>query len=39
VAEIYKANGKLKDANALKEELKQSAFELGPLMAKNIENI
>ena len=39
VAEIYKANGKLKEANNLKDELQESTFELGPLMAEKINHI
>jgi len=39
LAEIYKANGKVKEAEVLKKELLNSAFELGPLMEKKINNI
>ena len=39
LAKIYKANGKLKEAKNLKEELLESTFELGPLMTENIKNI
>ncbi|SEQ80744.1 Tetratricopeptide repeat-containing protein [Hyunsoonleella jejuensis] len=39
MAEIYKANGKMKDAKKLKKELLQSSFELGPLMTENIRSI
>ena len=39
LAEIYKANGKEDKAKALKAELEASVFELGPLMAKKIQNI
>lgn len=39
VAEIYKANGMLKEANDLKVELQESVFELGPLMAEKVKNI
>lgn len=39
MAEIYKANGKIAEAKELKKELIESAFELGPLMAKNIKAI
>lgn len=39
LAEIYKANGRIAEAKNLKEELLESSFELGPLMAKNIEAI
>lgn len=36
---IYKVNGKLKKAQELKQELNNSIFELGPLMANEINNI
>ena len=39
LAQIYKANKKLDKAKGLKKELLESTFELGPLMAKKIENI
>ncbi|MBU3823005.1 cell surface protein [Flavobacteriaceae bacterium XHP0103] len=39
LAQVYKANGKLKEAESLKKELLNSTFELGPLMAKKINNI
>lgn len=39
LARIYKANGKLNKAQELKEELNNSIFELGPLMAQEIKNI
>ncbi|WP_242206602.1 tetratricopeptide repeat protein [Aestuariivivens insulae] len=39
LAKIYKDNGKLTEAKALKRELLESTFELGPLMAKKIKNI
>ncbi len=39
MAEIYKANGALEKAKALKQELLESTFELGPLMAENIKRI
>ena len=39
LAYIYKANGKLNEAKNLKNELLESIFELGPLMAKKIKNI
>ncbi|MEP3837021.1 MAG: cell surface protein [Algibacter sp.] len=39
VAKIYKANGEIKKANALKKELLESVFELGPIMEKEIKNI
>ncbi|WP_067149756.1 tetratricopeptide repeat protein [Pseudotamlana agarivorans] len=39
LAQIYKANGKLSEAKALKKELLESTFELGPLMAVNINKI
>ena len=39
LANIYKANGKFKKVNNLKEELELSTFELGPIMAKKIDNI
>lgn len=39
LAEIYKANGKQKEATDLKKELEQSVFELGPLMAQKIKTI
>ncbi len=39
LAQIYKSNKKLDKAKALKKELLESTFELGPLTAKKIENI
>lgn len=39
LAKIYKANGIQEKAIALKEELLESSFELGPLMAEKILNI
>lgn len=39
LAEIYKANGMVEQAQALKKELASSAFELGPLVAKEIQNM
>lgn len=39
MAEIYKANGKTDTAKALKEELLESSFELGPLLTESIKNI
>lgn len=39
LAQIYKANGKEKEAKQLKKELLESAFELGPLMEQKIKLI
>ena len=39
MAAIYKANGMGKDANQLKKELLESAYELGPVMEQNIKNL
>ncbi len=39
LAKIYKANGEVKKAKALKEELLESVFELGPLSIQDIKNI
>ncbi len=39
LAEIYKVNGFTKKALKIKKELLKSAFELGPLMEKRINNI
>ena len=39
LAEIYKVNGLTKKALKIKKELLESAFELGPLMEKRINNI
>ncbi|WP_027136978.1 tetratricopeptide repeat protein [Gaetbulibacter saemankumensis] len=39
LAQIYKVNGKLNEANILKESLEESTFELGPLKAEKIKNI
>ena len=38
-AEIYKAAGKTKEANELKKELMESSYELGPLVAKKVNQI
>lgn len=39
LAQIYKANNKLKETINLKNQLLESTFELGPLMAQNIKKI
>ncbi|GGG58696.1 tetratricopeptide repeat protein [Bizionia arctica] len=39
LAEIYKANGKIAEAEGLKKELLESTFELGPLMEREIQKI
>ncbi|SFD21149.1 tetratricopeptide repeat protein [Algibacter pectinivorans] len=39
VAKIYKANRELEKANAIKKELLESVFELGPIMENEIKNI
>lgn len=39
LAEVYKANNKLKEAKMLKNELLESIFELGPLTEKTVKNI
>lgn len=39
IAQIYKANGKIKEANSLKKELLTAVYELGPLTEKVIRNI
>jgi tetratricopeptide (TPR) repeat protein len=39
LAEVYKANGKIKEANKLKDELQKCIFELGPLVAQKIQKI
>jgi len=39
LAKIYLANGEHEKAKALKKELVESTFELGPLMARSIESI
>jgi len=39
MAAIYKANGMGKDANKLKKELLESAYELGPVLEQNIKNL
>ncbi|GAA4299248.1 hypothetical protein GCM10023163_20690 [Aestuariibaculum suncheonense] len=39
LAEVYKANNKLKEAKILKKELLESIFELGPLTEQEIKNI
>jgi Tfp pilus assembly protein PilF len=39
IAEIYKASGKLKEVNALKDELVASLYELGPTMTSKIKQL
>lgn len=39
LAYIYKANGKTEAANKLKEELLESAFELGPIVTKKVKDL
>ena len=39
LAEVYKANGKIKQADNLKKELLESTFELGPLAEQKINKI
>ncbi|MBJ2173309.1 cell surface protein [Aureibaculum sp. A20] len=39
MATIYKASGMEKDANKLKKELLESAYELGPVLEQNIKNL
>ena len=39
LAKIYKANGKVDKAKKLKEELLDTTFELGPIIAQEIKNI
>ncbi|MBD0825148.1 tetratricopeptide repeat protein [Aestuariibaculum marinum] len=39
MAEVYKANNKLKEAKILKKDLLESIFELGPLTEKDVKNI
>lgn len=39
LAKIYKANGKMKEAGILKEELLESAYELGPVTEQDIRQI
>ena len=39
MAAIYMANGMGKDANKLKKELLESAYELGPVLEQNIKNL
>ncbi|KAA5823446.1 cell surface protein [Algibacter amylolyticus] len=39
IAKIYKANREIEKANALKKELLESVFELGPIMENEIKNI
>lgn len=39
LAKIYKANGKLVEAQDLKKDLLESAFELGPVMEQDIKKI
>ncbi|MCR8668516.1 cell surface protein [Aestuariibaculum sp. M13] len=39
LAEVYKANNKLKEAKILKKDLLESIFELGPLTEKDVRNI
>jgi tetratricopeptide (TPR) repeat protein len=38
-AEIYKAAGEDEKANAIKKDLAESSYELGPLVAKKIEKL
>ncbi len=38
-AEVYKANGKKKEVEALKKELKEAAFELGPVRSEKIDRL
>lgn len=38
-AEIYKAAGKHKQANAIKKELAESSYELGPIIAEKVSKI
>ena len=39
VAQILKANGKIKEANSFKKELLESSYELGPASEEEIKNI
>ena len=39
LAEVYKANGKVKEAKKLKTELQKSTFELGPIVTEKMSNI
>ena len=39
IAEIYKANGKLKEVALLKKELQESSYELGPLTSKIVNKL
>ncbi|XMO85558.1 tetratricopeptide repeat protein [Algibacter sp. AS12] len=39
IAKIYKANREIEKANALKKELLESVFELGPIVENEIKNI
>lgn len=39
LAQVYKANGKLNEAEDIKQELLKSTFELGPIMERKINNI
>ena len=39
IAEIYKANGKQTEVEALKKELLEATYELGPLMEESIKKI
>ena len=39
VAEIYKANGKLKEVAELKKELQEASYELGPLTSRVISSL
>ncbi|HLV38136.1 cell surface protein [Xanthomarina sp.] len=39
LAKIYKANGKMAEAEGLKKELLESTFELGPVMERDIQKI
>jgi tetratricopeptide (TPR) repeat protein len=38
-AEVYKANGRMKEVKELKKNLKEAAFELGPVLSKKIEKL
>ncbi|QDO94350.1 cell surface protein [Formosa sediminum] len=39
IAQIYKGNGKIKEAKSLKKELLTATYELGPVTAQRIKNI
>lgn len=39
IAKIYKANHKTEEVSSLKKELLQCSYELGPMMAKKIQNL